>query len=261
MIIIDRLCYCSKLRYVNAVEKSAFTVLTLAACILSRSCAVALFVLAATGVLTVYKGGLPLFRYLKLMSMPAAFLLLGTAAIFINISKVPLGAFAFSAGSYYITGSFQGLRQGAELILTALAGISCLYFLSLSTPVTDILTVLKRLHVPALILELMLLIYRYIFVMLKLAEDITVSQHARLGNRNLAASRKSFAAMVSSIFILSIRRSGQLYDALESRCYNGTLRVLPEDHPAKASEVFSIAVFELFLYLAVIFLKLSGGTP
>ena len=90
MIIIDRLCYCSKLRYVNAGEKSAFTVLTLAACILSRSCAVALFVLAATGVLTVYKGGLPLFRYLNLMSMPAAFLLLGTAAIFINISKVPL---------------------------------------------------------------------------------------------------------------------------------------------------------------------------
>ena len=49
------------------------------------------------------------------------------------------------------------------------------------------------------------------------------------------------------------------YLYVESRCYDGTLRVLPEDHPAKLSEIVGIAAFELLLYLAVIFLKQSGG--
>ena len=259
MILIDRFCYYSRLRYVNAGEKTAFSVLTLLACILSRSAMIGIFVLAATGVLTVHKGGIPLARYIKLLAAPGAFLLLGTSAILINVSRTPLDAFALPAGPYYITGSFEGLMQGQRLLLTALASVSCLYFLALSTPMTDILAVLKKLHVPALVLELMLLIYRFIFVMLSLASDITVSQHARLGNFSLASSRKSFAAMVSSVFILSIRRSGEIFDALESRCYDGTLRVLPEDHPAKLSEIVGIAAFELLLYLAVIFLKQSGG--
>lgn len=259
MIIVDKLCYSSKLRRVNAEEKFAFAVLTLAACILSGSIAVTLPVLAATGVLTVRKGGIPLLYYLKLMAAPAVFLLLSTLAVIINVSKTPLHGFALPFGSYYVTVSFRGLKQGARLILTALSSVSCLYFLSLSTPVTDILYVLKKLCVPDLILELMLLIYRYIFVMLRMASDITTSLHSRLGNHNLAAARKTFAAVAGSVFILSVRRSCALYDALEARCYSGTLRVLPENHPAKPSEIFCIAVFEILLYLAAIILKLSGA--
>lgn len=260
MIIVDKLCYYSKLRYVNAAEKFTFSMLTLTACILSRSIVIAFLVLAVTGILTVYKGGIPLFRYIKLMTVPIVFLILGTLAIFVNISETPLDAFAFPVGSYYITGSIQGLFQGARLISTALASVSCLYFLSLNTTVTDILNILKKLPVPALIRELMLLIYRYIFVIMHLATDITISQNSRLGNIRLSTARKSFAAMISSVFILSIRRSGELYDALEARCYDGMLQVLSEDYPVKISEVLCIAVFEILLYLGVFIARLSGGT-
>lgn len=259
MIMIDKLCYYSKLRYVNAAEKFAFSLLTLTACILGRSIVIAFLVLAVTGMLTVCKGGIPLYRYIKLMTVPVVFLILGTFAIFVNVSGTPLDAFAFPVGVYYITGSVRGLLQGMQLICTALASMSCLYFLSLNTPVTDILDVLKSLHVPALIRELMLLIYRYIFVMLNLASDITTSQNSRLGNMRLSTARKSFASMISSVFILSIRRSVELYDALEARCYDGTLQVLSENYPAKFSEVLCIAVFEILLYFAVIAIRLSGG--
>lgn len=258
--MIDKLSYYSKLRYVNATEKFLFSVLTLIACISSRSITIAFLVLTVTGILTVSKGGIPLSRYLKLMTVPIVFLILGTLAIIVNVSKTPLDAFAFPIGSYYITGSAQGIFRGTQLIFTALASVSCLYFLSLNTPVTDILHVLRKLHVPALILELMLLIYRYIFVIMHLASDITVSQNSRLGNIRLSTARKSFAAMASSVFILSIRRSGELYDALEARCYDGTLRVLSEDYPVRVSEILCIAIFEILLYLAVIVIRLSGGT-
>ena len=57
MIVIDKLCYQSKLRYENAGEKFAFAVITLCICVMSRSAAVAGIVLAATGILTVFYGG------------------------------------------------------------------------------------------------------------------------------------------------------------------------------------------------------------
>lgn len=247
MIIVDKLCYYSGLRYVNAMEKFMFTALTLFFCIVSRSIAIAVLVLFLTGILTVKKGRIPPSRYLRLMRIPVVFLLLSTLAILVNISRVPMDAFALPIGPYYITGSFQGLFWGTQLLLTALASVSCLFFLSLSTPVTDILEVFRKFHVPGLLLELMLLIYRYIFIILNLASAVTISQHSRLGNRDIRTARASFALMISSIFVLSVKRSNALYDAMEARCYDGAVHVLPEQHPAKVSEILCIAGFELFL--------------
>ena len=57
MITIDKLCYHSKLRYCNAAEKFAFSVLTILFCVVSRSAVIAGIVLLTTGILTVWKGG------------------------------------------------------------------------------------------------------------------------------------------------------------------------------------------------------------
>lgn len=144
MIVIDKLCYYSKLRYVNASEKFIYSIITLLFCVVSRSITVALLVLLANGILTVKKGGIPLSRYRKLLMIPLAFLFLSTLAIIVNISRTPLDAFALSIGSYYITGSRASLAFAVQLIATALASVSCLYFLSLNTPMTDILLVLRK---------------------------------------------------------------------------------------------------------------------
>lgn len=249
-MMIDKLCYYSRLRYVNAGEKFAFSIITLILCIISRSIAIGLFVLAVMGILTVWKGGIPLSGYLKLLGIPLGFLLLSTLTILINISRIPLDAFAFSIGSFYITGSYDGIYRGVQLIFTALSGVSCLYFLSLSTPVTDLLNVLKKLRIPPLILELMLLTYRYIFIILNLATDIMTAQHCRLGNRTQKTAWKSFSAMITQVFILSIRRSSAFYDAMESRCYDGNILLISEDLPAKKQEVVCIVLFEILLAVA-----------
>ena len=104
MLLIDKLSYRSKLRYVNASEKLMYAVLTLILCILSRSVRVAALVFVINGILTVGKGGIPLSRYIRLLMIPTAFLIAGTAAIVINISKVPMDAFALELGEWYITG-------------------------------------------------------------------------------------------------------------------------------------------------------------
>ena len=255
MITIDKLCYNSKLRYVNAGEKFAFTIITLLLCVISRSIVIACIVLTATGILTVYKGGVPLFRYMHFMTIPLVFLILSTLAIMFNISSTPLDLFAIPMGNWYLTSSRDSFRYSLQLILTALSSVSCLYFLSFSTPIPDILNVLGTMHCPKLLIELMLLIYRFIFVLLSVASAITTSQQSRLGNKDYKTSLKSFSAMVSVLFIRSFKRANALYDAMESRCYDGTIHVLNETVPPKKKNILAIAVFEIVLLSLTVLFK------
>ncbi|HJC44404.1 MAG TPA: cobalt ECF transporter T component CbiQ [Candidatus Mediterraneibacter gallistercoris] len=249
MLLIDKLSYQSKLRYVNASEKLVYALLTLVLCVLSRSVKVAVLVFAVNGVLTVGKGGIPLFRYIKLLMIPLAFLAAGTAAVMINVSRTPMDAFALPAGEWYITGSCEGIRRGLRLCVTALSAVSSLYFLSLNTVMTDILCACRKLHFPSLLTELMLLIYRFIFVLFETASSITVSQQSRLGNRSFKTRIRSFGKLGASLFILALKRSGALYDAMESRCYDGSIRVLSREQPAKAGEIAVIALYGAVLVL------------
>ena len=236
----------------NAGEKFAFAVLSLCACVLSRSIPVSCFVLVIMGILSVWKGGIPFSCYMRYMGVPLVFLLLSSLAIIINFSGEPLDLFAFSVGGIYITGSRESLFYALNLILTALASVSCLYFLSFHTPMPDILSVLRRLRCPKLILELMLLIYRFIFVLFEVAHAIRVSQNSRLGNRNYRTSMKSFGAMASALLIRAMKKSDALYNAMEARCYNGDIRVLDENFPPRGKEIFLIVVFEIILYGLVV---------
>ena len=253
MTLIDKLCYTSKLRYINAGEKVSFSLASLCFCIISRSMLVAAIVLFAASWLTIKKGGISPIYYGKLMRIPCIFLMISTLAIIINISSNPLDAFSIPIGAWYLSGSWSGIYQGIQLILTALACVSCLYFLSLSTPLTDIIHVLESWHIPWLIIELMMLIYRFIFLLLEIASSISCSQHSRLGYKNFRTSIKSYGLLASSLFILSIRKAGNIYDAMEARCYDGRIHVLKEQQPVKQKDIFFLILFEVFLFLLTIF--------
>ena len=121
-------------------------------------------------------------------------------------------------------------------MIVAFSSISCLYFLILTTPITDLLTVLRKLHCPWLLLELMLLIYRAIFILLDLADAIQISQNCRLGNHSFRSKLSGMGQMLSVLLVRSLKKSSFLYDAMESRLYDGEIRVLEEHHPAKKQE-------------------------
>lgn len=247
MLTIDKFSYLSKLRYINAAEKFSFAVITLILCVVSRSVCAAAITLFAAGFLTVYKGKIPLFRYLRYLAVPVVFLLFSTLAVFVNISRTPLDLFAVPVGSFYLTGSRAAAAEGIRLILTALAGVSCLYFLAFNTPMPDILNVLLKLHCPKLLIELMLLIYRFIFLLLDIAFALSCAQASRLGNKDFRTSCRSFGSLLAVLLVLAMKRSNALYDAMESRCYDGTIRVLNETYPPRAGEIAAIIGFELLL--------------
>ena len=236
MIIIDKLCYRSKLRYVSAAEKLLYAVSSLMICVLTRSYAAALIVFIANGILTVGKGKIPLSCYVRLLMIPI-------------VSKVPMDAFAVPVGEIYITASRESAFWAVNLCITALAAVTCLYFLSLNTTMTDILGALRKMHMPRLLIELMMLIYRFVFILLHTASAIMTAQEARLGNRDYRTQLRAFGKMLTALFFISLRKANALYDAMEARGYDGTINVLERNTPAKKKEMILLAVFELVLII------------
>lgn len=116
MLIIDKLSYQSKLRYVNAGEKFGFSVATLILCVASRSVLLGILVFAVMGILTVWKGGIPLWRYLKLMTIPLTFLMLNVVILGLSIRRTPLEVFAISFGNWYLTASKETLYYAFQIL-------------------------------------------------------------------------------------------------------------------------------------------------
>ena len=161
------------------------------------------------------------------------FLALSSVAVLFFVSSSPQELFSFRLFSRYIGISRLSFSNWYSLMAVAFSGVSCLYFLILTTPVTDLLAVLRRLHCPWLLLELMLLIYRAIFVLLDIASAIQTAQNCRLGNRTFRSKLSCMGQMLSVLLVRSLKKSSLLYDAMESRLYDGKIQVLEETQPAQ----------------------------
>ncbi len=247
MLRIDRLSYSSQLRYVSTGEKFAFSVVTMVLCIAGQRVVPSVLVFFVMGFFTVLRGKIPFSDYRKLLTIPLAFLAVNAVILGISVRREPLEVFAVSVGAWYVTAGKETIDYGIRVFFTAMASVSCMYFLACNTTMTDLLTLFRRMKCPPVLVELMLLIYRFIFVLLDCAHAISTAQQSRLGYRDYKTSIQSFGGLASHLFICSIKRSERLYDAMEARGYDGTIQVLDEEHPPKKSEIVGIAVFELCL--------------
>ena len=261
MINIDKYAYMSKLKHSDPMKKLLFALLTLGVCLWANSIIVSLLVLLIMGWTTVYKGGIPLLLFLKLLLVPMSFLVIGVLTVGINVSDNQ-SAFLFSVSvlGTHIGLSQTGIQNAAQLFFKALGAVSCLYYLSLSTPIVYLLAALRRLKMPKLLVELMGLIYRFIFVLLETANTMFTAQNCRLGYSSLSSTYRSLAALVSTLFVRAYKRSDELYTALEARGYDGELNVLEDPIQTHVTEYIAPVVINLILILTSLFLRrITGG--
>ncbi|MDD3169937.1 MAG: cobalt ECF transporter T component CbiQ [Eubacteriales bacterium] len=254
MIIIDKLAYSSRLRYKNPTLKAIFAVGTLLICVGARSSIVSVVTLAAMAGLTVLSSKISILRYLRLMLIPLGFMVLGTIAIVVNVAEAPMDLLSVPMGGKYLAVSHTSLNEGMRLVAVALASVSCLYFLTLTTSMLDILSVLQKLRCPKIMIELMMLIYRYIFVILDMANAITISQNCRLGNQDFMTELRSAGQMLAVLLVRSMKKSSALFDSMESRCYDGEIKVLNESYPVEIRDTIGVASFLLMMLAIAMFL-------
>lgn len=242
MINIDTYAYASRLKCIDPMQKFAFALLTLGVCLWADTLLISFAVIVIMGWMTIRSGGTPLSFFIRLLMVPMAFLVIGVLTIAINFSSNPQG-FLFSipiAGSW-IGVSAVGIYEAGRLFLRVLGSVSCLYFLSLSTPMIDLLNVLRRLKLPKIMVEMMGLVYRFIFVLLDTADTMLIAQNSRLGYRSLSTGYHSLGVLASTLFIRSYKRSNDLFTSLESRGYDGDLNVVEEPFE-KSRKIYGVTV-------------------
>lgn len=260
MISIDKLAYVSGLRRVNPMEKFLFSIITMIVCIALNSVATSLIILLLMGSVTIIKGKVSVKAYGELILIPLAFLIIGLLTVAINILQPDSKAlFSLVIFNLKLGCTRESLVMAAKVFFKALGSVSCLYFLALTTPMFEILMVLKKLKVPKLFIELMGLIYRFIFVLLDTADSIFISQNSRLGYATVKLGYHSLGKLIAALFIASYRKSQQIYIAMESRCYDGDIRLIEEQHRVSSLNIFLIAVLEIILIAISLMVKNIGG--
>ena len=223
----DRYAYQSKLRRVSPMPKLLLTAVSLLLCLCCNSIAVGLATQVGMGLLTRLLGGLSLRVYLHFLKIPLVFLLIGSITVLFH--SYPEGAAVLAAvpvGSRLWGFDAAALQQASTLFCKAMGAVACMYFLTLNTPVTDVTMALEKLHVPRLLVELMELIYRFIFVLAETAANIRIAQESRLGYQGLGRSLSSTGTLISVVFLRAWRKADRVYTALESRGYANHLTTL-----------------------------------
>ncbi|GAB6151440.1 cobalt ECF transporter T component CbiQ [Desulfosporosinus burensis] len=250
MISIDCYAYSNNLKTVHPVEKSLFAIITMVVCLTSPTVITPLIVLAIMAIGIVCKAGIPARVFVKLMLVPLSFLLISVLTIAFSVSTNPSGFWLAQTINGLTVGiHYPDLITAVHLFLRSIGAVSCLYFLALTTPMTEIITVLHKMKVPSIITELMVLIYRFIFVFMETATTIHRAQASRSGFISMKSSFRSMSRLFSALLGKVFVKSQELYNAMAARCYTGEIKVLTKKYPINLRNYMIITVFEIPLIL------------
>lgn len=179
------------------------------------ACALALLLAA----ITVAVARTPWRDYLRVLRAPLGFLALSCLTMLVTITPGDHGPAGWRLAPELLPPVMMTVTRAAALC-------TALLLLVLTTPLGDLLGLLRRLRVPALLLDLMALAYRMQAVLGEAWSDGTTAQRARLGYVGRRQALRSMAALISCMAVQVWARASALQAAADARNDTGELRFL-----------------------------------
>lgn len=136
--------------------------------------------------------------------------------------------YSIKIGSLYIGVSNESIISSTHLFFRALSCLTCIYFIMLTTPFNQLIFVFKKLHLPDIVLEISMLMYRFIFIFMEEVADIRKSQELRFGYINLKNGYNSFGLLVNMLFKRMMIRYDEMSIALDMKLYDGTFYIVEQ---------------------------------
>ncbi len=182
-----------------------------------------------------------------LFSLPGASnLFLSGRPLFILI---PPGALSLPHGLYFTA---AGLETAFRLALRCGISLSFAFLLLLTTRWSRITAALAALRLPAVLLSVLDMAYRYLFI---LTERITERMEARflrtVGRRKAADDRRFMGRSASALFLRSRALGENVYEAMVCRGFSGQAAHLRLFHTDMGDWLFVLNSLIIFLFLIV----------
>lgn len=157
-------------------------------------------------------------------------LLLG-ALVFLLMLFFQGGAplFTIDIAGFKLVGYEAGFSLGVTLLARIAGSVSVLLFLSVTTPVYELGYALVWLRVPKILVEILMLTYRYLFVLWDEGTRIRQAQTLRLGYpdwRHISGWKpavNSTVTLMAMVFIRAYDRAESTFSAMQVRAYNGNI--------------------------------------
>ncbi len=248
---MDYYAYLSQLKKLNPTFKVLFSIITLFLCIGLNNIWVSVFIVISMSILSIWKGKINFHEYLSLLTIPLVFMILAGLSIALGISRVPFGEHNFNLGLFYIYTSKESIVEMINIMLKALGAVSTLYMMTLSTSAGEIISVFRKFRFPKIILELMNMIYRFIFIIMDVQLKMTNSAKSRLGYIDYKTSIKTFGNTLSNLLVVSLKKASQYYSSMEARCYDGDIVFLEEEKEVKLKHILYAGIY--FILVLVIY--------
>lgn len=123
----------------------------------------------------------------------------------------------------------SGATTAAFLLLRVVTAVTLTYVLIASTRWSRTLAALRALRVPAVIIAIFEMTYRYLFVLLDGAHEMLQSRRARtVGPLPPAERRRASTSIAGALLSRSVATSHQVHAAMLARGFRGEVRTLDE---------------------------------
>ncbi|MEB3102893.1 cobalt ECF transporter T component CbiQ [Ferviditalea candida] len=229
---IDSFSYTNKLRPVSPLWKSGFAaVLFLLSYVSPPLVQTAIFGWISVWIVVYAK--ISFKFYLGLLGMSCLFYIASLPALLAEIQATPSaadspgGTILLAAAHWIVYVRPSGAAFAGMLGLRIIAASSCLLFLILTTPFSQLLQILNKLRVPTLVLQLMLIMYRFLFLLSDTATNMYTAQRARGGHHGFRNKLADTAVMVSRLFVKTMLQYKNLSYGLASRGFIDEIRTAP----------------------------------
>lgn len=136
-----------------------------------------------------------------------------------------------------------GLEAAAATVARSLGALAALLFLVLTTPLPDLIALLRRLKVPETLLDLMVLCYRTLFVFSECLTAMGTAQAARLGYGTPRLALRSLGQLAANLAAQTWQRAEALHQAALARNNDGPLLFLEPawDHARRDTAIAGLA--------------------
>jgi cobalt/nickel transport system permease protein len=213
-VLIEQSAYSNRWRSVSPAAKGLFAACGFVAIFAAKSPLTATLIAGLLLLVTLIGAGITPGRYLRIATPALFFLAMGSLSL----------AFAVDVGVLHLAPN--GLSKLAEVGTRSLGALAALLFLVLTTPLVDLIALLRRLKTPELLLEIMVLCYRMLFVFSAAVHETWNAQSARLGYASARLTIRSLGGLVANLTLQIWQRAHALHLAAQARNNDGPLRFL-----------------------------------
>jgi cobalt/nickel transport system permease protein len=228
-IQLDTLAYSNRLRHLPPSQKLWFALSVLLLALVTHYPVQILILIWMSGWSVVY-AGIPWRIYGSMILGVMTFLITSMPALTIeyagtispDIQSDILLQIAAWGGHIYL--SRQGSIQAIEVVIRSLASTSALFFIVLTIPAIDLATTAQKIGCPQILIELALLVYRFIFLLADTAQKIVTAQISRGGYRIHRLRMQSLNLLVRQLIQRTASRYQQLTLGVTARGFQQEFR-------------------------------------